>query len=393
MKLILQSPITWFCGPFVAALVLLGANEEMPFFEYYSKALEVTILYLFLPFLGCYFWGLLNFTYISGKKWPFTHGNQLSLFKIGGLLDLWLIISAIEILVFPGLPIYYAILGGGKTYAEFGIPSVHGLANLLYVTLTMIVYMRWRRGESDLRWLLFGLVSWPILCASRGLFLMVLLILLSVHLMTITRIEFKAYLFFFISLTVIYFGFGYLGEIREKDFSLASALSISDELSPAWLWFYVYLTSPIANLVNTIALVPPNLSIIPGATLSQLVPTVIKPLLGVETGFDAYIGEPVMAFLNAGTAFRSPYLDWGIFGIVLVSAGFGGLAGYIRHRALRFGGLSLAYFNVMLLLNVFNNNFASTTFLVLFFVLLHIESKTYKQSLRISRMPVLAQSD
>lgn len=208
MKLIFQSPITWFCGPFVAALIFLGANEQMPFFKYYPKAFEVTILYVFLPFLSCYFWGLFTFKYISGKRWRFTNGNQLSLFKIRGLLGLWLIISAIEILVFPGLPIYYSILGGGKTYAEFGIPSVHGFANLIYIILTMIVYMRWRRGESDLRWLLFGLVSWPILCASRGLFLMVLLILLSVHLMTITRIGFKAYLLFLISLTVIYFGFG-----------------------------------------------------------------------------------------------------------------------------------------------------------------------------------------
>ena len=58
------------------------------------------------------------------------------------------------------------------------------------VDLTMIVYIRWR-GENDMRWLLIGLVSWPILCVRRGLFMIMAFILLSVYLTFILRIKLK----------------------------------------------------------------------------------------------------------------------------------------------------------------------------------------------------------
>lgn len=366
----------------------------MPFYSYYPKALEVTVLYILFPFLLCYFGGMFVLFSKTGIKSHVNSGIQLNLIRIKPFLIIWLLISAGEVLMFPGLPIFYAVLGGSKTYAEFGIPSVHGVANLLWLILTMIVYTRWMRGEHNVRWLLIGLVSWPILCASRGLFMIMAFILLSVYLTLIHRIKLKFVLLLLIAMTIIYFGFGYLGEIRAKDFSLSMALSLSDEIPPAWLWFYVYITSPVANLANTLEMVPPSFSLVPVATLGPLIPTVIKPLFGVATGFDAYIGEPVADFLNAGTAFRPAYLDWGILGIVVVSAGFGGLAARIRHRAHRFGGLALAFLNVMLLLNIFNNNFIAPTFLLTFFILLYLEAKAYRQQrkLRLSQLVGRVQS-
>lgn len=396
MKSILVSPAMWFCGPFVLALIVLGANEQMPFYGYYSKALEVTVLYILLPFLLCYFGGMFVLYGIRGIKSHSNSSIQLKPFniKIKPFLIIWLLISAVEVLEFPGLPIFHAATGGSKSYAEFGIPSVHGFANLLWLNLTLIVYARLRQEESHVGWLFLGLVLWPILLASRGLFMIIAFLLISVHLTLMARIKLKFVLLLLIAMSIIYFGFGYLGEIRAKDFSLTTAMSVSDDNSVFWLWFYVYLTSPLANLANTLEMVTPNFSLVPVATLGSLIPTVIKPLLGVATEFDAYIGEPVAAFLNAGTAFRSAYLDWGILGIVVVSAGFGGLAAIIKHRAHRFGGLALAFLNVMLLLNIFNNNFIAPTFLLTFLILLYLEAKAYRQQrkLRLSQLVGRVQS-
>lgn len=388
MKFNFLSPVMWFCGPFVFALIVLGTNDQMPFYDYYPKALEVTVPYILLPFLLCYFGGMFMLFSISGIKSHVNSGIQFNLIKIKPFLIIWLLISVVEMLVFPGLPIFYIVTGGNKTYAEFGIPSVHGVANLLWLILAMIVYTRWRKGESHARWLVLGLVSWPLLCASRGLFIIMALILLSVHLMLIDRVKLKFFLILAVFLPVVYLGFGFLGDIRAKEFSLTAALGISDDIHTAWLWFYVYLTAPLANLVNTMEMVSPSFSLVPVATLGGVIPTILKPLLGVEIGFDAYIGEPIAAFLNAGTAFRPAYLDWGILGIVVVSAGFGVLAARIRHRANRFGGLALAFLNVMLLLNIFNNNFIVPTFLLTFFILLYLEAKAYRQQrkLRLSQL-------
>lgn len=92
-------------------------------------------------------------------------------------------------------------------------------------------------------------------------------------------------------------------------------------------------------------------------------------MLGFEVGFDAYIGAPIAAFLNAGTAFRSPYLDYGIIGIVSQSIFFGLLSAIIKKYNVK-SKIVLPYYNGILALNIFNNNlFNPVFFLILVFLL------------------------
>lgn len=376
---VFRSPIIWFCGPFVVSLIVLAVSADMPFYRFHAAALKVTLLYIFIPFLLVYVCLML-----AASKSPRSVETVLTNVRLVPLVLSWATISAIEILNFGGLPVTEILTGGSKSYAEFGIPSLHGFANLLWLVITLVMVARRRAGDKRSTWLLMLLVVWQLLLLSRGMFIILILLLACQYLATMKSVKLRYVLGVALVGSIMVFGFGFLGRVRATGFGMAAALNVDERVPASWLWFYVYLTSPVANLANTVLLSTPRYSLFPVATLGSLVPTVVKPYLGVESGFDAYIGSPVAPFLNAGTAFRPPFLDWGVSGIVTASAAFGALAAFVRWRSRRRGVAALSFLNGMLTLNVFNNNLIAPTFLLCFFILLYWETNAMRRSYRLS---------
>lgn len=56
------------------------------------------------------------------------------------LFTLWVVLTFIEVIYCGGVPVIWLILGNGKTYFDFGIPTVHGLLNSLILSLSLISY-------------------------------------------------------------------------------------------------------------------------------------------------------------------------------------------------------------------------------------------------------------
>lgn len=361
---ILRSSLFWYSFPFLFCLILLELNHDMPYYDFSKQGISVFIFFIFLPYIFSY-----NIAAPLFRNVKLIKFNLASFFanKINFLFKLWVIISFFEILFFGGLPILNIVTGGTKTYADFGLPTLHGFANFIWWILVLNSIGNYLNiGKISKRDIF--IILWPFLVLSRGLVIILILQYFSSYIYHLKKIKFKFILYFSIILVAMYFIFGYIGDLRSADFSLTDKYSGVNS-SSTFLWFYVYVTSPYVNLLNTINNISPAYSIIPYATVSGFVPSIFKSMLGFEVGFDAYIGAPIAAFLNAGTAFRSPYLDYGISGIISQSIFFGLLSALIKIYNVK-SKIVLPYYNGILALNIFNNNlFNPVFFLILVFLL------------------------
>lgn len=359
-----NSPILYFCGPLILSLIALNFTFTHIFSVYASTANVVVLFYIVLPFIVFYNIFLFSLYSINMGRTSLTFHGFNEWLNTGFIFFVWILISAFEIFAYPGIPLVNLAIGSGPTsYEQFGIPTLHGLANLLWIIIMMRVFV----NNSSL-FVKAVLAAWPILCLSRGLFIIMVVIFFAIHGSLIRKIKIRHVVGIVITVFLLYELFGYLGEIR-SEFSLTAALGINDT-DIAALWAYIYVTSPVANLSNTVDVISPTLNSIPEALLANFVPSVLKEAFGFQRGFDAYIGAPVTDFLNVGTAFRAPYLDWGLMGIISLVAIFAFISALarIKHRS---NSLLLPYTNAIMSLNFFNNNFFSPTFLLLFFILLY----------------------
>ena len=117
------------------------------------------------------------------------------------------------------------------------------------------------------------------------------------------------------------FAFGAVGNMRYglwewSDSSMICAVGRINSNWPEWLpreyvWVYIYLVTPLANLNNNIVLSGVSNQLID--FLVQLLPTSITNLFGCIQP-EAYLAEPS---LNVSTAFIGPYSSYGMPGLYL----------------------------------------------------------------------------
>jgi len=165
---------------------------------------------------------------------------------------------------------------------------------------------------------------------------------------------------FVISLTLIIF-FGVLGDFRTGSTDLILALGQPTESFPEWLptgflWVYLYVTTPLNNLLNTIDILkqPDTISIL--ATTAQLLPTFIRTAVYPASFLvqDVFL---VDESLNVSTAFIDPFRDMGMAGVAIYSVFAGALGGLFwarRHRT--YFLLGYAFIAQALCLSVFYNH-------------------------------------
>lgn len=362
---ILKSSLFWYSFPFLFCISLLWMYPEMPYANFSKQGIYVFFFFILFPYVisnGIFKLLFRNVRLIKFKVASFFANKINFLFKV------WISISFIEIILFGGLPILNVFTGGTKTYADFGLPTLHGFANFIWWILVLNSIANFLKSKQYNKRDLITFI-WPFLVLSRGLVIILILQFFSSYVFNLKNIKIKYVLYWVIIITSLYFTFGYLGDLRSSDFSLVDKYSGVNS-SSTFLWFYVYVTSPYVNLLNTINNIIPTYSFLPYATISGFVPTIFKSFLGFETGFDAYIGEPIAAFLNAGTAFRSPYLDYGIIGIIFQSVFFGIMSAIIKNYNVK-SKIVLPYYNGILALNIFNNNLFNPVFFLLLIFLLY----------------------
>jgi oligosaccharide repeat unit polymerase len=155
--------------------------------------------------------------------------------------------------------------------------------------------------------------------------------------------------------------FGVLGDIRSGAENFRALAQATDQY-PAWLpsgflWTYMYVTTPLNNLVNTFATVRPIGDFTMPNTFSALIPTATRKLLGLSIDNSTWQGNLITEAFNVTTAYAGPLQDLGIAGIVA----FSGFVGFLSEmfwlkRGLR-NDLIYAVLGQCLFLTIFANHF------------------------------------
>jgi oligosaccharide repeat unit polymerase len=276
---------------------------------------------------------------------------------------LWLVVTAFEIVVSGGLPLVWLFTGSSKTYFDFGIPSLHGLVNSLVMSIALCrVVLFLKTGERRHLLVPIFFVFWPFVIISRMLLVVTLLeyaviyiALKGVKAETIIRSVVGALSFIFI--------FGFIGDLRsgaETFRQLAQPTNnYPDWLPSGVLWIYIYVTTPINNLVHTSLWVKPINSLLFPNTAVSLFPSVIRSFIYSGNAGQAVSGDLVTDTFNVSTAYVGPVQDFGNYGMAAFSVVIGMLCQMFYHqKTLR----SLAIYAVLaqcLLTSLFFNNFFS----------------------------------
>src|SRR5690606_34710250 len=123
----------------VLALYLVGATDNLvPInssgdFLILLNVLSIVLIYMLLMF--------------GSRTVATDHVSELKHIESAGvylktLLFFWFIGTCFEVYVQKGFPLYWNIVGDGRLYTDFGIPSFHGVMNAMYLqAVTALAYI------------------------------------------------------------------------------------------------------------------------------------------------------------------------------------------------------------------------------------------------------------
>lgn len=258
-----------------------------------------------------------------------------------GILYFWLVLSLVETIIAKNLPLLGVIgIGPAVRYTDFGIPSLHGLLNSCVLVLSNYAFQRYlslKDNKYIREWFLY--LIWSIALLGRQLMLSQLIQtffifiayqqnithhtnIINISNNLIERVfKITKYLFFgWIFITL----FGSIGDSRNASDSNILEVAQSSPSFPKFLpsavfWIYLYITSPLSNVIHNIGdgidSIKP--SYIPMGTLAGIIPSQLRSVVtGQSDSTDDW--RLVEDFLNV-SSFHQPFLaDFGVLGSLFV---------------------------------------------------------------------------
>lgn len=304
-------------------------------------------------------------------------------------LKKWLFVgmflSLIEIVASGGLPLFWLVSGNPKTYADFGIPSLHGLVNSMLLALSVCytgIFARYG-GRRNLLCSL-GIFFWAILLVTRNM-MMVNFLQTGMVIVLYRGIPPKLGIKILAAVLVIILGFGFMGDLRSGADSFRT-LAQPTTSYPEWLpsgvlWAYIYLTTPLNNLIYTIHSIQPTNNFLFPNTVAPLFPTVVRNVVYGESAEAALSGELVDSAFNVSTAYVGPYQDYGAFGMMGFSALISLIGGFYWWRNNFRDGLIYVVICQCLLITVFYDYFFSLPIITqVFWIYLFMRARKAKRS-------------
>lgn len=234
------------------------------------------------------------------------------------LFFVYVFISLLDVIYSGGVPLVWKLSGDDRMYVDFGIPTLHGIANCIVFFLASLCMLLGHLGVARSRLILLFIFAWQLIIFSRGVIMVMLVQMLCVYLF-LFKPALKQYLILFLLGACVVVFFGMLGDLRQGENPYYGMLA------PEWkgffeyvpsgvLWIYVYLVSGFNNLLFNVPLIEP--SYLPMYTFAKLVPSVVYNLLGVEKAIDSFVF--VQASLNVSTIYSGFYSDFGLFAFLPV---------------------------------------------------------------------------
>lgn len=274
---------------------------------------------------------------------------------------IWAMLTIVEIVASGGVPILWLIQGSSKNYFDFGISSLHGLLNSLLLTMGLIAFALFAlTRKRSYAWLPAFVIVWSVIAVTRNM-LIVILIECGIVWAMIRGFTWRSLVKGMVWLIGLILLFGYIGDIRTGAESFREVAEPSQNY-PDWLpsgvlWGYIYVATPINNLVNTVQNTHPVYSpLFPYAT-SLLFPSVVRGMFyDPTTVADLQSGDLVTEALNVSTAYMGAFRDFGMVGIACFSIVLAWVSAHFwRDRSLR-GSLVYAVLGQCMVLSIFFNH-------------------------------------
>jgi oligosaccharide repeat unit polymerase len=366
-----RSRRSWIFHPVIlfsvvwAGVVSLYSLHLSKLLFYNSTQALATVAYLWLPFVLVV---LLYDSFLHFSRFAFgqnrieiTLNYRLLTKRLRRWFLFWVAISCIEIVASGGLPILWLLQGSSKTYFDFGIPTLHGFMNslLLAIAVTSAALYGILRRKRHLLLPAF-VILWSILAITRNM-MIVILLEVSLLLLQLAKVRLQTVFRIFFGVIVLVFVFGVIGDLRTgaDSFRLLAqpTKNYPDWLPSGVLWAYIYLVTPLNNLVYTAQGTQPLYNILFPNTLSLLLPTVLRTIVFGQDLSSLGNGDLVTSAFNVSTAYAGPYQDFGFVGMMLFSAFIGVISiSFWEQTSLR-GLLIYTILAQCLILTVFYNHF------------------------------------
>ncbi len=271
------------------------------------------------------------------------------------LLMAWALLYIVTIVYSGGLPIVWLVVGSGKSYADFGVPTLTGFLNMMRafaLSGALLLYLQTGRRK----YLLLPLfMLFTAVCeVSRG----AIMVLLS-HALGIVFLRRSPTLWGIVRLVTLMalfvIGFGILGEFRGSSLDtegLAGDQAFFVDLPVGVFFVFIYMVSPLNNLYYAADTITPSFT--PYYTSMALFPSVIRAILFPQT--DQYPVELALESFNATTFYSPLVADFGWVGAFILVCFIQWVCSYLHVRARQgsqFHTLAYPAFFMSVLLSVF----------------------------------------
>ena len=310
--------LVWTIPLAIPFFIQLGIIQEITKETYYLVIANIFIffvLFMAVKFaLGGY---RKNFTKIIIAKINVEKIERrvLIIFKV------WIFVYLINIIFSGGIPIYWVIFGDSRTYADFGLPTIGGLGNMIRAFVLSVCYVIYFHTESinKLKFLkigLFLLISAFILETGRGNG--IVLLLHAAALFTfLNRVTWLGVLKLVAFLFALILFLGYIQMFRYGagieslvTYAKNSGYDNQDTISLLVIPTLMYVVTPVINIDLNIA-VSPLFKFEPYYSLQGLLPSVLKQeLFSGEQDYGLLVSEG-----HNVSSFYIPFVrDFGVLG-------------------------------------------------------------------------------
>ena len=306
---IFSNPVIIFSSIWLTILVIFR-QVDFIFFVNPNTAVDIYICASIAQFILIYFFIKKFFYQPDFKVISFSDDelNNLNFF-LNFLFILWFSLYLINIIYNRGTPLIWLLIGNGKTYLDFGIPTLTGFINMIRAFLLVGFFILYLKGKG-----IKNLVFLTILVFSafnelaRGNLIFLFAHGLAIYLM-LYRINFKKFLFFLTGIIAFPYSFYFLATVRGTGgFDFSNFLSQNSEGYGILTWPLIYFLQPINNLYYGIDYV--DVLYFPYNTIQLFVPSAVFTFLGFSSD---YSFELATEAFNALPIFANLIADWGFF--------------------------------------------------------------------------------
>jgi hypothetical protein len=318
----LQNPFYLYIFSFTVVILiyLLGWSELFPDLS------PSVIIFFIITFLISFFLGKIFQIkgFISYQKLSGNFNKKIVIY----LLILWAG-HVLEFLVAGKVPLLDLVLHGvGNDYSEYGIKVFHVILipyNSFLIVYVFHIYLSKKRKKYFFYYLLCLLPA--LLIINRGMFLIGITSSFFIYIMSIRPVlKVKLVMYLITFLLIIFYAFGYIGNIRSgggDPYYILNESKVSDKfinsnIPPEYYWVYLYGASPLANFQNTVNNLEKRPYLFQDFLIFEMLPDVISKRIAALFGKDRMDFLQLTPWLTVGTVYSRGFLYLNWFGVMLL---------------------------------------------------------------------------